>query len=928
MLRQYRLVTQQEAQQQIAKLLEKLHQLQAAQRELTEEETKKDLILPLFRALNWDVENSLEVSAEETISKKRVDYGFRIDGVPRFFLEAKSLQEKLDTDDAKQAINYSWLKSTTWAVLTNFKQIQIYNADWLSPNILDKLFINLEGDDLVTKFDRLWLLSKDSFNSNELDTVAEDWGKKRKRTPVTPVLDQLFDDLITWRQRLTKDIMKHRDNTRIIKSNEDLDESVQRIIDRLIFIRVCEDRRIEPNSLSSRLREWKVTRHGRSFYSLLVEVFREYDATYNSNLFAKHTSDQLEIDDLLLNKIIFELYKRDQLEYDFSAIDSDVLGNIYEQYLGYMLEKRKKGAIVTESYEQRRKFGAYYTPTYIVKFIIDNTIRQVLKEEPNNKKIRILDPACGSGSFLIEALSTLIQHNGSTSFDDKANALLGAIFGVDLDPKAVEISQVNLLLRILERGKTLPKLAHNIQNGNSIIDDPSEAGDRAFDWNKQFHTIANEKFDVVIGNPPYVGWSEIEPRKPLESGKFLDLNYHCRPNHKDAQPNLYLFFIVRALSRCKNRMGFILPTEWLGANYAQDFRDYIIKECNKVTIFQFNPEYKVFTTHGTVGTNSLILIADKVSNERTVEHYQIQPAKESEVKKALLNSTNLKKASTYKKIDSSALIGKDWNVLSSEPAPKIKVPYVTLDNPEYFEVVGGFQPPVDRIPEFELTKGEFEQIPHKERTIVFPAVLNAHSIKKYVLDDEERYWMIANDLDLDRLKEGYPTVHQYLSAKASNKTGEWWKFPNIRNMSLFKQFSSKLLSPRTASTNSFAVDTKSTLFKGTNTAVISRKLDLHYVAGVLNSNFASDWYAQRGAEYHGGDAMKYEPEKVRDSGIPIPISTPEKREAISKFVHEIIMLTKSLEKASPDSDNYNRIAGDLSQAEASMNSEVDKLYQA
>ena len=920
--------TRDESQTEIKRLVERSHRLQEAKRELTEEETKQSLILPLFKALNWETEDPFEVSAEETISKKRVDYGFRIDGIPQFFLEAKSTEVKLDSDDAKQAMNYSWLKSTTWAILTNFKELRVYNAEWQSQSTLDKLFFTLTSDEFISQFDKLWLLSRDAFLADELDSRAEEWGKKRKRTPVTPVLDQLFDDLVTWRQKLTKDISNNRANSRLLKSNEDLDESVQRIIDRLIFIRVCEDRRIEPKSLSSRLREWKLSPRNRSFYSLLVDVFREYDATYDSNIFAEHISEKLEINDLLLNTIILALYEsKDHLEYDFAAIDADVLGDIYEQYLGFMLEKRKKGAIVTESYEQRRKFGTYYTPPYIVKFIIQNTLSTLFGEKPHPQRITILDPSCGSGSFLIEALSSMITHRNSLSFEEKSHTLTDAVFGVDLDPKAVQIAQLNLLLRILEKEKILPKLNHNIQCGNSIVDDQKAVGDKAFRWEERF-SQEEIPFDVVIGNPPYVAWSEIESRRPLEKGKFLDLDYHCRPNHQDAQPNLYLFFLVRAISLTKSKLGFILPTEWLGANYAADFRDYLLNHANKITIYKFNPQYKVFTTHGTVGTNSLILIVDKQAKDKIVEQYQIGPSKEQEVKKALQNLTNLKKVSTYTSVNSAELIGKDWNILGSmdKPKAKISVPFVTLDNREYFEVVGGFQPPVDRIPNFQMTSAQFNNLPTSERNIVFPAVLNAHSIKKYVLEDEDRYWVIANDLSLAKLQTEYPTILKGLSKRIAHKSDDWWKFPNIRNMTLFRTFRVKLLSPRTASENSFAIDTNATLFKGTNTAIISKKLDPYFVAGVLNSKFANIWYAEYGAEYHGGQAKKYEPDKVRNSGIPIPLVPQPIQNRVILLVQEMLRLQQSIAETSSLSYSFERLTAEVTRFQGLIDEEVQNLY--
>ncbi len=497
--------TKEQAKEEVKKLVEKYKTLieSGDAKKLTEEETKKDFILPLFHALNWDTQNSKEVSAEETISKKRVDYGFRIDGIPKFFLETKALRESLESKFAEQAVNYSWLKSATWAVLTNFDQLKIYNAEWKSDRVIDKMLPPLLWSEYVEKFDKLWLLSKDSFLQNALNKIAEEWGRKEKKTPVSPVMKQLFEDLMKWRQELTKDIVRHSENKEILKSEEVLDESIQRILDRLIFIRVCEDREIEPPTLLSKLREWKGNTKGKPFIKVLSEVYRDFDRYYNSKLFSEHVCEELVIDDSVLNDIINGLYESVDrtLRYDFSAIDADVLGSIYEEYLGYVL-KSGKGQIA-ENHVHKKEMGIYYTPAYVVDYIVDNTIGKILKER-DIKGIRILDLACGSGSFLIKAYDALVTSCEKIDFDIKKKILVENIFGVDLDPKAVEITQLNLLLRTMEKRRILPELQNNIRLGNSIIDDPKFAGNKAFNWCEVFSEIFKTGgFDVVIGNPPY-----------------------------------------------------------------------------------------------------------------------------------------------------------------------------------------------------------------------------------------------------------------------------------------------------------------------------------------------------------------------------------------------------------------------------------------
>ena len=390
------------AEQQIKELVEKYNRVVEENRvsKYNEEMTKKDFILPLFRALGWSVENSSKVTAEETISKKRVDYGFRINGIPKFFLEAKPLKADLNNPQfADQAINYSWHKGCTWAVLTDFEIIKVFNAEWKTTDLRQSLFFSLESHQFLERFDQLWLLTKESFEQDLLDEEAEKWGKKSKKNPVG---EQLFSDLTKWRSELSKDISQRNKDIKEV----DLDEAVQRIIDRLIFIRNCEDRELEPPTLLSTMREWDSKRKG-SLAENIVRVFKHFDDEYNSKLFQHHLCDDLDVSNQVLEKIIEDLYHTTDrtIKYDFSALDADVLGNVYEQYLGHILKKTAKRAILEEKHAYRKEQGIYYTPTYIVDYIVRNTLEELLKDKKVDvEKIRVLDPACGSGSFFDKGL--------------------------------------------------------------------------------------------------------------------------------------------------------------------------------------------------------------------------------------------------------------------------------------------------------------------------------------------------------------------------------------------------------------------------------------------------------------------------------------------------------------------------------------------
>lgn len=418
-----------------------------------EETTKKDFILPLFEALGWNVYNELNktdsVSAEETISKKRVDYGFRIKGIPKFLLEAKAIPVDLNkTKFAEQAINYSWHKGCTWAVLTDFEGIKVFNAEWKSRNVSENLFLDLSWRDYLDQFDKLWLLSKESFEKGLLDKEAELYGKKSKKIPVDK---QLLADFTRFREMLSKDITKLNLDKGL--TEEELDESVQRILDRLIFIRNCEDRELEARKLMPALREWESRGRKGQLLKQLRAAFNYFDEQYNSKLFQEHLCDSLEISDNVLNEVVYGLYqtKDKAVYYDFSAIEADVLGNIYEQYLGHILRKTAKRAKVTESRARRKEHGIYYTPPYIVDYIVRNTLGELLKRRRPNEieKIRVLDPACGSGSFLIKSFDILNEYwkekdkdyaqaqldttGQGTTFTRKTKILQNNIFGVDLD---------------------------------------------------------------------------------------------------------------------------------------------------------------------------------------------------------------------------------------------------------------------------------------------------------------------------------------------------------------------------------------------------------------------------------------------------------------------------------------------------------------
>ncbi len=598
----------------IAKLVEKYEKIKAEGKikQYNEAQTRNEFIEPLFELLGWDMRNVYErneVVVEETISKGRVDLAFRLNGIPKFFLEAKSLKADLDIESySRQAINYSWNKGVSWAVLTDFESLKIFNAQTNSKKLIDKLVFEIQCQEYISDFDRLWLLSKESFSSNELDKYAEKYGKKIKKLTVN---EKLYDDLKKARGILTESFRQWNEGV----DQETLDEGVQRILDRLVFIRVLEDRGLEPPTLKELTRAWKKDGDIQIFKSL-IEKFRELDDIYDSNLFAKHTCENWEEYDKSMEKVIDMLYGNDVYEYDFKEIPADILGGVYESYLGYIAQNpievetdKKSGKLLKfedkkelklKSRKKRKEQGIYYTPKYIVDYIVKETLGKKLEEVKSIhelKQLKVLDPACGSGSFLTKALETINDKYKDFSSpgnqDTKTQIILENIHGVDLDPQAVELAKLNLLIDALDKKDKLPDLTENIRVGNSLISGSEEElkkyfgknwrDKKHFNWDEELSSVIKQGgFDVIIGNPPW--GSNID-----DDLKFFGDKY---PNSTKEKKDVYKIFIEKSIELLNSSgvFGFIVPNSFLYQPSYEDIKDLI----NQYDYFAINLGEKIF----------------------------------------------------------------------------------------------------------------------------------------------------------------------------------------------------------------------------------------------------------------------------------------------------------------------------------------------
>lgn len=602
-------MSQSEAKKRIAELVAKYKKLSPTEiKSYSEEDTKNSFIKPLFQALGWDFGNRQEVSAEEHIkSSGFIDYGFYLNSRAKFYLEAKKLSSDVHkVEYADQAIRYAFNRVVTWAVLTDFESLKVFNAQAISKYLGDKLVFEIPYSQFLERFDQLWLLSRESFEKDLIDKWAEEIGKKLQKVSVT---DTLFKDLNKCREILTRAL--HQWNPKV--SREDLDEGIQKLLDRLIFLRVAEDRKIEEPVLRQLIRDWKTRKENKStIYQSMTVKFREFDDIYNSNLFDEHPFEKWEEHDDKTEEVIEILYgKPGYYDYDFKYIPADTLGTVYENYLGYQLAQSEKSVNVSQNARKRKEQGIYYTPTYIVDYIVTNALKPVLdkcESVQELKNVKVLDPACGSGSFLIRAGDMIFQkykelNSPGADFLIKDMILRENIFGVDLDEKAVEIARLNLLINALDSRVKLPPLDKNIKNGNSLISGTDVELEKAFgknfrdkkpfNWAEEFPQIfkrSNPGFDVIIGNPPYVGSLELSSSGLRNDKDYFKNNFGSAIGNFD----LYILFIEQSLGllRSSGQFSFIVPNKFLVNDYGLNIRKMVLsKELTKLTDFSHLPVF-------------------------------------------------------------------------------------------------------------------------------------------------------------------------------------------------------------------------------------------------------------------------------------------------------------------------------------------------
>lgn len=903
-----------------------------------ETQVRREFVDPFFKALGWDVDNEQgyaeaykEVVHEDAIKVEGLtrapDYCFRIGGVRKFFVETKkpSVNLKDDISPAFQLRRYAWSAKLPLSMLTDFEELAVYDCR-MKPDKTDKASKARTFYFTYKEYAERWeeiagIFSKEAILKGSFDRYAEENRAKRG----TAEVDAAFlEEIAGWRESLAQNIALRNPDL----GTRELNVSVQATIDRIVFLRICEDRGIE------RYGQLQALLDGERVYPRLCEFFRRADERYNSGLF--HFEEEpgreepdglslsLTIDDRPLKEIIKSLYYPDS-PYEFSVLPAEILGQVYEQFLGKVIRLTPgHRAKVEEKPEVKKAGGVYYTPSYIVEYIVKNTVGKLLegRTPAQASEIRILDPACGSGSFLIGAYQYLldwhrdwyIQHlvplieegvsasspritrllpaarpaysSGSGSVKkgkgkrkssvpvampvymaaggewrlntgEKKRILLNNIYGVDIDPQAVEVTKLSLHLKVLEgeseqsvswqlklfQERALPDLGNNIKCGNSLIGpdfyDGQTALDlegrlrvNAFSWKDEFSEImSNGGFDAVIGNPPYVRQEAL--------GEFKDyFQKHYRVYHGVA--DLYAYFIERGVSllRTGGIFSYIVANKWMRANYGEPLRRWLKQQhIEEIIDFGDLPVFQKATTY------PCIL---RISKEAPQDSFEV-----TQVKTLSFTSLSDYVDDDHYEVKQSELDDSGWSLADEKTQAlltKLKAEGMPLGEYVKEKIYYGIKTGLNEAFVIdEVTKKKLIAEDPKSAELIKP-FLAGRDIKRYEPPASDKYLILiprgwtneksggARDA-LGWLKKGYPSIANHLlpfaeaAEKRYDKGEYWWE---LRACDYYDKFEmQKIFWPEIAGSVRFTFDV-SGHYANNKTYMIPLS-DL-YLLGLLNSS--------------------------------------------------------------------------------------------
>ncbi len=891
----------------------------------------------LFVALGWNVYNN---PGEATNYRREgyirgagiVDVGLEIVGQPVLMLEAKKFgvlpraDERVGdrTLEEKQLFRYARGKKIPYCILTDFERLQVFNADH------ERLILWFdEPEELLKRLPDLLHLSPDRVQAGSLPSTE-------RQLEIKPVDQEFLALLQDWRLRLANIIYQHNSDKPALKNGDSFDfgklmAAVQRLLDRLILIRYADDKEVllAYDVIENIISDYhKKGAYARSDYLMreLIDFSHNMDDHHNTTLFQPgHICEQVSIPNDALEKIMTEINN-----ISFRKFTSDILGNTYETYLSTKLTL-KNGVITSEERTDIRKAGGiYYTPSFIVHYMVDNTLGYLLNELENKqglhaiekvKEIRIVDPACGSGSFLIYAYQVLAdyyRHTNEIIEGERVKLLAGGanadmfqrieifkqlpeplidyphhilekqLYGVDLDPEAAEIAAVNLTMQAFsdtKREKLPLILNENVKVGNSLISGTEEElkkyfGDswqeqNPFNWRQEFPEImANGGFDIVIGNPPYVRQEQLQGLKPA-----LQKQFECYTGIAD----IYVYFYERGFQILKDGgiLTYISPNKYFRSGYGQKLRQFLGSKTLISELIDFG-DAPVFNA---ITYPSIIILRKSPPGENQTRVFTWSP-------EAVLKEFSSAFQSGSFLIAQKELSADGWRLESPAVLRLLEKLRRTgkplgeyVDGRFYRGIVTGLNEAfvVDRTTRDRLVAE------HPSSAELLKPFLRGRDVKRWLIEPPD-LWLIFTRHGVDITK--YPAINKYLNkykkqltpgTEDGRKPGsyEWYEIQD--NIAYWKEFEKpKIAYPNICKRNEFAWDDKGYYINQKAFIIPDAS---KYLLGILNSTVVLWLFDKLVARLQNG---YYEPSAIFIKDFPIPVTS--ETQPIESLVNKILAI--------------------------------------
>ncbi len=846
----------------------------ARQRTVNEAEEQEDERVAHALAANRD---------PGVVGVRRPDYSFRVAGERRFFVEAK--RPSVDINSPRpiyQVKSYGWNARTPIALLTDFEDLLVFDCryrpalDESQTGLVPEFKLNF--GQFVEHWDLLWdTFSRDAVAEGSLASFAEEIADRKGQLPVDVVF---LSDLGRWRQTVARDLAKNNTQLDVWQLND----ATQLTLDRVVFIRVCEDRDLEPAEVLRPLLD------SDDPYGAFIRALGPLRASYNGGLLDPSFADGLTVSADVFKRLLQGLYTP-WAPYRFDALGVEILGSIYERALGSMVTLEDDRSVKVElKPEVRKAGGVYYTPQWVVDEIVRLTIDPLVagKRPAQLKEFRVLDPACGSGSFLLGAYDRLIRHfeeyytahptvDRKMHFEDhrgqrrlttaaKAHLLRNSIFGVDVDPAAVEVTTMSLYLKSLESdapeyvrsqvqltGAILPTLTENIRCGNSLVstdyyqqaelaqlDAFEEHRLRPFKWDSDKEgfgkVLADGGFDAVIGNPPYFNVdASYGAGHPVAA--YLKTAYSAIWQDKT---DIYYFFLTKGVALARQRLGFIVSRSFLEADKARRTRGNLAGAARLDHVADMDG-FRVFADAGIATT---IVVFDTTSphgeSEVSVRRLDSAAYRAEEVVEGLRQNR-----APFEVFSRKAKLGADaWRF----PNPYLDDLYQRIDaSGERLDQICFLGKGMETAANAVFGKLSAADVVR----LGLPAELlkrraRNSDIHRYYLADSGEHVLYLEDVA--RYEDLPAAVRDYLAARgnkaklegrAAFKRGDcdWWRYTWPLHKERHR--GPRLLSPYRTGHNRFALDPDFSYFTSTDTTIVfprdGAKEDLHYVQALLNT---------------------------------------------------------------------------------------------